>query len=123
MIDHKKISAILGSEVDDRPVRALDGQLAGSLPPPEWRPVPLYSVGTWDTETQAYTPQEGLTVPSQNIPLWGLLEVIRQLRAMGYNCHRRRDPSGSHDDNDWSVLIERTDGAPLDGARPAFYED
>jgi hypothetical protein len=28
---------------------------------------PLYSIGTWDTEEQAYTPQVGLTVPSQNV--------------------------------------------------------
>lgn len=25
----------------------------------------LYSIGTWDTDLQEYTPQVGLTVPSQ----------------------------------------------------------
>lgn len=78
---------------------------------------PLYSVGTWDTEQQAYTPQAGLTVPSQNVPWRTLLEVVRQLKRMGYSCHRYRDADGSHDDNDTSVLIERTDGKPLDGQR------
>lgn len=79
--------------------------------------VPLYSVGTWDTDLQAYTPQNGLTVPSQNVPWRTLLEVLRQLRRMGYSCHRFRDADGSHDDNDLTVLVERTDGKPLDGQR------
>jgi hypothetical protein len=78
---------------------------------------PLYSVGTWDTESQAYTPQEGLTVPSQNVPLAGLLAVLRELKTFGYSCHRYRDPDGGHDDNDTSVLVERTDGSPLEGKR------
>ena len=77
----------------------------------------LYSIGTWDTDLQAYTPQEGLTVPCINVPWRTLLEVVRQLRGMGYTCHRVRDTDGSHDDNDWSVLIERTDGKPFDGQR------
>lgn len=71
----------------------------------------LYSVGTWDTDLQAYTPQAGLTVPCINVPWQTLLEVVRQLKRMGYSCHRYRDPDGGHDDNDTSVLIERTDGA------------
>ena len=77
----------------------------------------LYSVGTWDTDLQAFTPQAGLTCPSQNVPLFSLLDVLRQLRAMGYTCHRRRDKNGDHCDNDCSVLIERTDGQELDGKR------
>lgn len=77
----------------------------------------LYSVMTWDTDEQAYTPQAGMTVPSQNVPLSGLLAALRQLRSMGYSCHYRRDADGSHDDNDWSVLVERTDGALMDGKR------
>lgn len=79
--------------------------------------IPLYSVGTWDGDEQAYTPQVGLTVQSQNVPLWGLCEVLRQLRRMGYTCHRYRDADGSHDDNDTSVLVERTDGEIMDGRR------
>jgi hypothetical protein len=71
---------------------------------------PLYSIGTWDTDLQAYTPQAGLTVPCLNVSWQIMLEVLRQLRKMGYTCHRRRDAAGEHDDNDWSVLVERTDG-------------
>ena len=29
---------------------------------------------------------------------------------MGYTAHRRRDADGSYDDNDFLVLVERTDG-------------
>jgi hypothetical protein len=72
--------------------------------------MPSYSVGTWDTEKQAYTPQDGLTVPCINVGWKTLLEIVRQLKNMGYSCHRLRDPNGGHDDNDWTVLIERTDG-------------
>ena len=78
---------------------------------------PLYSIGTWDTDTQSFTPQAGLTVPSQNVSWTTLLEVLRQLRRIGYTCHRFRDPSGSHTDNDSSVFVERTDGKELDGKR------
>jgi hypothetical protein len=74
---------------------------------------PLYSVGTWDCEKQAYTPQKGLSVPSFNITLAQLRQAVRELRRrLGYSCHRYRDSDGDHDDNDWAVLIERTDGAP-----------
>lgn len=73
---------------------------------------PLYSVGTWDTEAQAYTPQTGLSVPSLNIDIRQLRRAMKELRGGGYTCHRLRDPDGNHDDNDWSVLIERTDGMP-----------
>ena len=81
---------------------------------------PLYSIGTWDTDLQAYTPQAGLTVPCLNVPWRILLEVLRQLRRMGYSCHRRRHwfcGEWSYDDNDWSVLVERTDGGPFNGRR------
>lgn len=78
---------------------------------------PLYSIGTWDTHEQAYTRQANLTVPSENVPWRTLLEVFRQLRAMGYSCHRYRDADGSHEDNDWCVIVERTDGQPFDGRR------
>lgn len=71
---------------------------------------PLYSVGTWDTDKQAYTPQRGLSVPSFNITWRQLLVAMRELREIGYSCHRYRDADGTHEDNDWSVLIERTDG-------------
>lgn len=77
----------------------------------------LYSVGTWDAELEAYTPQVGLSVPCINVPLNVLRQILRELRAMGYSCHRFRDADGSHDDNDTSVLVERTDGRPFDGQR------
>jgi len=70
----------------------------------------LYSVGTWSPDQQSYTPQRGLTVPSFNITLAQLRQAIRDLRRLGYEAHRFRDADGSHDDNDWAVLIERTDG-------------
>lgn len=71
---------------------------------------PLYSVGTWDPEKQSYTPQRGLSVPAFNITRSQLRQAVRELRQWGYTAHRRRDANGSYDDNDWAVLIERTDG-------------
>lgn len=69
-----------------------------------------YSVGTWDTDEQAYTVQVGMSGPSINISLAQLRCRMKELKALGYSCHRLRDSDGDHDDNDWSVLIERTDG-------------
>jgi hypothetical protein len=79
--------------------------------------IALYSVGTWNTDEQAYTPQAGLTVPSQNVDIHGLRRVLKELRGMGYSAHRYRDSNGEHDRNDWCVLVERTDGAIMDGRR------
>lgn len=70
----------------------------------------LYSIGTWDSGAQAYTPQVGVTGPSINIQLGELRRRMRELRRMHYSAHRRRDANGCRDDNDWAVLIERTDG-------------
>ena len=70
----------------------------------------LYSVGTWDTDAQAYTPQLGLSLPSFNINRGQLRQAMKELRKMGYSVHRYRDSEGNHDENDWCVLIERTDG-------------
>ena len=78
---------------------------------------PLYTIGTWDMDEQAYTPQVGLTVPCINVPWRTLLQVLRELRQLGYTAHRRRDANGDHDDNDWAVLVERTDGLEFDGRR------
>lgn len=79
--------------------------------------IPLYSIATWDTDEQAYTPQAGLLAPSQNVSWRGLLAVLRELRTMGYSCHYFRDTDGGHNDNDPAVLVERTDGRELDGVR------
>jgi hypothetical protein len=70
----------------------------------------LYSVGTWDTEKQAYSPQAGMKT-CINITRDVLRIRIRALRCMGYTCHRRGNVRDGHDDNDTMVLIERTDGA------------
>ncbi len=77
---------------------------------------PLYSIGTWDMDSQAYTPQEGLTVPCLNVPLATMRQVVRELRGMGYTCHRVRC-DGEYWNNDTAVLIERTDGKQFNGAR------
>lgn len=71
---------------------------------------PLFSAGTWDAYRQAYTPQKGLSVPAFNIPMRQLIVAVRDLKRMGYSAHRFRDADGNYEDNDWSVLIERTDG-------------
>lgn len=74
---------------------------------------PLYSVGIWDIDKQSYVPCR-LSVPSFNMTLPQLRQAVRELRYMGYSAHRRRDPNGDeghfYDDNDFYVLIERTDG-------------
>jgi hypothetical protein len=79
---------------------------------------PRYSVGTWDADLQAFTPQAG--VPAFNLTLWELKASLRMLRKCGYSAHRRREivahPNGwtvpNWDDNDTAVLVERTDGRP-----------
>lgn len=68
-----------------------------------------YSVGTWDTDAQAYTPQVGLRVPSIGIDKGTLRTALKELRSRGYSAHRVRDSNGDYDDNDWCVLVERTD--------------
>lgn len=71
---------------------------------------PRYSVATWDTNKQAYTPQRGLSVPSFNISRTQLRVALKELRRIGYQAHRKRDSDGSYDNNDSNVLVERTDG-------------
>lgn len=72
-----------------------------------------YSVGTWDSDKQAYTPQQGAG-QSVNITWKSLLAVMRRLRDLGYSAHRVRNNEGDHYDNDTSVLVERTDGMTLE---------
>lgn len=76
----------------------------------EMRSEPLYSVGTWDTDKQAFTPQHGLSVPSFNITRSQLRQAVRELRRMKYQVKRVRDADGKHWESDPSVFIERTDG-------------
>lgn len=68
---------------------------------------PLYSIGTWDMDEQAYSPHDG--VPAFNLTIHELRRSMRMLRNYGYSCHRYRNEDGGHDDNDFAVLIERTD--------------
>jgi len=60
----------------------------------------LYSIGTWDINKQSYTPQKGLSVPSFNITKSQLRQALRDLRILGYSANR----------DDWSILVERTNG-------------
>jgi hypothetical protein len=69
---------------------------------------PLYSIGTWDIDEQAFLPQED--VPAFNLTLFQLRQSMRLLREHGYSCHRYRDEDGGHSDNDAWVRIDRTDG-------------
>lgn len=75
-----------------------------------------YSVRTWDSDEQAYTPQTGLSFPSFGLTLWQLRAALRELRGLGYTCHRIRSPAGDHDWNDAYVLVERDD-EQTDGRR------
>jgi hypothetical protein len=69
----------------------------------------LYSIGVWDADKQSYVPPYGMN-NCINITLSVLRKRIGELRCIGYSVHRRRDADGTYDDNDWSVIIERTDG-------------
>lgn len=69
---------------------------------------PLYSIGTWDTDEQAFTPQIG--VPAFNLTRKQLVESMRMLQQCGYPCHRIKQ--GDEYYSDCYVLIERTDGKP-----------
>lgn len=69
-----------------------------------------YSVGTWDTEEQAFTPQAGIDASWHNMTRGQLRQYLKALRNHGYSVHRLRDRNGDHDESDPSVLVERTDG-------------
>lgn len=72
---------------------------------------PLYSIGTWDTDAQGFTPQEG--VPAINLTRRQLVASMRMLQDYGgYTCHRYGNMTQHDRDSDTSVLIERTDGKP-----------
>lgn len=71
----------------------------------------LYSVGTYDWDRHRYTQQPGVG-RSINVTIHRLRAILKKLRDCGYSAHRRRDESGSHDDNDSNTLVERTDGEP-----------
>lgn len=72
---------------------------------------PLYSIGTWDTNAQAYTPHCG--VPAFNLTRRQLVKSIRMLQQTGmYTCHRYGNATQDMRDSDTSVLVERTDGKP-----------
>lgn len=73
--------------------------------------VPLFSVGIWDSDFQAYMLHPGTSVRAINITKWELRRVLKELREFGYPCHRVRFPDGGRD-SDPAVLVERTDGQP-----------
>ena len=71
---------------------------------------PLYSVGTYDWERSAYTPQIGVG-RSINVSLRQVRRVLKRLRKMGYTAHRVGNTrNDSTRDSDPDVLVERTDG-------------
>lgn len=69
---------------------------------------PLYSVGTWDSEAQGFTPQEQFT-RCLNVPLWSVRRILRDLRRMGYGAYRFRCSNGQYE-SDPMIMVERTDG-------------
>jgi hypothetical protein len=70
---------------------------------------PRYSVGTWDTDAQGFTPQVGCE-PWYNLTLGQQRAALRRLRSCGYSAHRYSTPMEHGYDSDMSVLVERTDG-------------
>jgi hypothetical protein len=65
-------------------------------------PKPTYRVRTWDAEAGEWTPQAGLSLPSHGLSLGQLRAALKELRQMGYSCHRTRDG-----DSDPFVLVEK----------------
>lgn len=82
--------------------------------------VPLYSVATMDGD--GYTPQAGLSVPSFNITLYQLRIAIRELREMGYGCHRVGNARDGHEDFSPCTAIMRTDGLSESAIRKRFLD-
>lgn len=66
-----------------------------------------YNVLTWGHEKETFTPQVGLSVPSQGITLGQVRDVMAELRVMGYECRRLGKRNGDYEINDPSVLVER----------------
>lgn len=74
---------------------------------------PRYSIGTWDSEQQAYTPQTDDLNRWINVDWQGLLRALRELKnEWGEDPYRVRFADGSRD-SDWRTLVERTDGKTL----------
>lgn len=71
---------------------------------------PLYSVGTYDFEIAAYTPQFS-DERAFNLTLHDLRRELHALREVGYSAHRFRQEDGLRN-SDSDVLVERTDGLP-----------
>ena len=65
-----------------------------------------YSIGTWDSEHECFTPQAECSTPWLNVDIHGLRRHLKELKACGYSCHRHQG------DSDPAVLVERTDGEP-----------
>lgn len=71
---------------------------------------PLYSVGFWDMDRNAYRPHRATWL---NMPLSELRELMRHLRRTMTEApwRRRRTGGPPYDhDSDPNILVERTDG-------------
>jgi hypothetical protein len=64
-----------------------------------------YSVRTWDSDLQAYTPQAGLSLPWDGLTKWELKQALYLLRAMGFDTY--------------SILVERDDAEEMAEKREA----
>ncbi len=71
---------------------------------------PLYSIGTWDSDREYFSPHPYMTTPWLNVDIHGLRRHLKELKSKGYSCHRVRH-NDSTVDSDPSVLVERTDGS------------
>lgn len=79
------------------------------------KPKPLYSIGTWNPETNGFTPHETADTPCVNVDTHGLRRHLKELRRVGYTCRRVRvatENGWQWNDDPW-VLVQRTDGMPL----------
>ncbi len=68
-------------------------------------PETQYSILTWDTNLEKYTPQDG--VPELVTGFRGLIAAIRLLREAGYSADR------NHCSSDPAVLIEKVSSPEL----------
>ena len=66
---------------------------------------PRYDVETYDINKGDYTPQKG--VRCRNLTLWGVRRCLKELRRIGYTCHRFRTADGRHDESDPDVYVSR----------------
>lgn len=71
---------------------------------------PLYSIGTWDSDRECFSPHPHMKTPWLNVNIHGLRRHLKELKTKGYSCHRLRHNDNTVD-SDPAVLVERTDGS------------